>query len=113
MIPRGSSLFLQYGRTAVQTWAVFREQWCCHKEGHGHVEGYELGRLGPMPSFQCQLARSVPRDVSTRLHDLAHHSQMADDSVCHRQPTTGLEADCTGTPAEQSVSAYSMVSEHQ
>jgi hypothetical protein len=64
VIRRGSSLVLQSGRAAVQTSAVSHEEWCCHNEGHGHVEGYGLGRLGPMPSFQSQLARSVPRDVS-------------------------------------------------
>lgn len=44
---------------------------------------------------------------------LAYHLRMPDDSVYHRQTTTGLEADCTGNPAGQSASAYSTASGHQ
>lgn len=41
-----------------------------HREGYGHNERHGLDRLEQPPSFQSQLARSVPRDVSPRLHDL-------------------------------------------
>lgn len=130
VVLRGSWRLLQHGRAAVRTLDVFHNEECCHNEGcfhegcchneeygqneeGGHNEGHGLVRLEPMPSLQSQLVRSVPRNVSPRLHDVAYHLQMADDSVYRRQPTTGLEADCTGTPAGQSASAYSMASEHQ